>query len=486
MALGGTYNTGTASVTNASTSVPGVGVLWADVIEGDELWVGTAIGVIDSVNGTFDTITLKDGWAGSTVASAPYRILKRSWLRYDPSLTQERLRTFIMNIEAAGLFLFVDGAAPDPSFGEDGQYAIKMNDPTLPWTVWAKQSGVWTSYGSPAGMNYRKIWSGATAYLLGDSVTRSGSAYISILGGTNHPPESSPTYWGLLATGGGRYDLGAWSSDRPASAEQLLSFIVPTTVMFNTNLSDSRGRAQTAATVNSVFSLQKNGAQFGTVTFAGTFPNLLSYSHSLVNSIWARGSIDPTITMLGSDAINSLNKLVANASNVRHTVAQAVTVTAQQYTLSAEIFDAEYHLVGLSFGGGANIDGAYFSAADGSVGTTAAATTTAVTSLGSGHYRVSITRTLAAGTAQAQLEPHSADNQAAFAGNGTSGVYAGFVQFEAGAGSTYVATVVSGSVGTFAAATDTTFTAGDVFGVVSPNPRDATLAGISLTVTGFR
>lgn len=64
MALGGTYNTGLVGVTNASKAVTGVGVLWSDVVEGDWLQVGVAIGVIDSVSGTFDGITLKDGWAG--------------------------------------------------------------------------------------------------------------------------------------------------------------------------------------------------------------------------------------------------------------------------------------------------------------------------------------------------------------------------------------------------------------------------------------
>jgi hypothetical protein len=44
----------------------------------------------------------------------------------------------------------------------------------------------------------------------------------------------------------------------------------------------------------------------------------------------------------------------------------------------------------------------------------------------------------------------------------------------------------SGTVGTFVCASDTSFASGDVFSIVTPSPRDATLGDISLTVTGFR
>jgi hypothetical protein len=42
------------------------------------------------------------------------------------------------------------------------------------------------------------------------------------------------------------------------------------------------------------------------------------------------------------------------------------------------------------------------------------------------------------------------------------------------------------TTGTFACATTTTFNAGDVLSIVAPNPRDATLATIAITMTGYR
>src|SRR3990167_8197627 len=209
MALGGTYNTGLLGVTAGSTAVSGHGVLWSDVEEGDWLQVGAAIAVIDSVDGGFDDIVLKDGWAGPTVPKgtatmtiaspcvvtwpatapaadtpvvlsttgalatglvagttyyckspssstsnlsatpggaaintsgsqsgvhtigAPYRILKMSWLRYDPSLTQAKLRAMIGSIETAALFGVPFEWDTGTSDADPGAGLIRANNASL-------------------------------------------------------------------------------------------------------------------------------------------------------------------------------------------------------------------------------------------------------------------------------------------------------------------------------------------------------------------
>jgi hypothetical protein len=266
MALGGTYATGTVDATNGSKIVSGSGALWSDVIEGDWLQIGTAVGVIDSVSGSFNQINLKDNWAGTTVTGQPYRILKMSWLRYDPSLTQAKLRAMLDKLDAAGIFYNVEnGQEPDNGVGEDGQYALQSS---APWKLWFKVAGIWVFQGYPGGLNWRDTWSAATTYAVNDGVLRGGSAYISIQAGNlNHTPESSPTYWKLMATSGGRYDIVSWSSDRPDTSELLQRMVMPTTVVFYTGLVDSRASAQVAATASTVFSLKKNGVEFGTLTF---------------------------------------------------------------------------------------------------------------------------------------------------------------------------------------------------------------------------
>src|SRR5688572_19530565 len=104
--LGGTYSTGTVAVTNASATVPGTGVLWSDVDDGDWLYVAGDVAIIDSVNEDFDEITLKSPWSGATNATAPYIILKMSWLRYEPALTQAKLRALLAQLQAVGSFVF--------------------------------------------------------------------------------------------------------------------------------------------------------------------------------------------------------------------------------------------------------------------------------------------------------------------------------------------------------------------------------------------
>jgi hypothetical protein len=147
--LGGTYSTGTVALTNDDAVVPGTGVLWSDVEEGDWLYAGGVVGIIDSVNDDLDQITLKEPWAGSTDAAASYLILKMSWLRYEPALTQAKLRELLAQLQATGSFVFVESAPPDDELGEDGQFALKTN--ATPWRAWLKVDGAWVEQDAPGG-----------------------------------------------------------------------------------------------------------------------------------------------------------------------------------------------------------------------------------------------------------------------------------------------------------------------------------------------
>lgn len=103
MPLGDIYSTGTISVTNGSTAVTGSGVLWTDVIEGDDIYCNGLVGTIDSVGMYYDEITLKAPWQGSTDGSATYYIIKKSWNRYDPAITQSKLREYLTALIAGSV-----------------------------------------------------------------------------------------------------------------------------------------------------------------------------------------------------------------------------------------------------------------------------------------------------------------------------------------------------------------------------------------------
>jgi hypothetical protein len=49
---------------------------------------------------------------------------------------------------------------------------------------------------------WQGAWSSATSYRMSDAVSYNGSAYIAIQPGTNQEPDTSPTYWGVLAAQG--------------------------------------------------------------------------------------------------------------------------------------------------------------------------------------------------------------------------------------------------------------------------------------------
>lgn len=68
--------------------------------------------------------------------------------------------------------------------------------------------------------------------------------------------------------GGDVYDIAIWDNNRPASSEILYEFTFTRSVAFEAGLTTSRGKSRVAATASSVFSLQKNGVEFGTMTFA--------------------------------------------------------------------------------------------------------------------------------------------------------------------------------------------------------------------------
>jgi hypothetical protein len=266
-----TYSTGKVSVTNGSLIATGSnGALWSDVIEGDWLRLTSTgrINIIASVNDTLDEITFQDAWDGDTAIDASYRIIRASPLRSDTATTQAQVRKLIDDIEAAGTFLFVYGAEPDPARGEEGQFAIKVNDETSNWKLWYRTGGVWVFKGSPAGFAWKGVWSLATAYYTNDVVSRLNKSYISKLGSTNQPPESSPTYWDIFTAGGDRYDIAVWASVRPDSGEHLVQVVLPTPVAYYIGLTDSAARADTAATASTVFSICKNNTQFATLTFA--------------------------------------------------------------------------------------------------------------------------------------------------------------------------------------------------------------------------
>lgn len=223
MAFGGVYKSGTISVTANAMAVSGAGTLWsvAQIEAGDILFANGAVGVINSV--TDDTnLVLESAWSGGALLTSAYVILKTSWTRYDPALVQSKVRLLLATLQTPTVMYGISGtgAVPDPGLGEDGQYAAKLD--TAPWKIWLRVAGEWVQQAAP------------------------------------------------FAVGGDVYDIGGFSPDRPGSGENILSWLFNRPVTFAAGLADSRAKCGTASTATAVFSIQKNGVEFGTIAIAAS------------------------------------------------------------------------------------------------------------------------------------------------------------------------------------------------------------------------
>jgi hypothetical protein len=291
--LGGIYSTGTASVGALGTVVTGTGTLWSVIAEqGDWFYAAGHIGIITE---TFDddTLNLELPWTGGALSSQPYRLIKMSWLRYEPAINQQKVREFIADIAEAGIFHFVSGAEPDPGMGIEGQWALKTN--VTPWTVWYYTGGVWVEQDDLAvGINPTGAWSAVTAYVEGDSVSLAGSSYVAIAPSTNQTPPNA-TYWQVLASKGDTgaagvtagilltYDSTSTTDSDPTAGKFKLNHATPAsaTAAYLDNL-DSGG-----ATVSAILDLWDDS----TATIRGS----LRMQKSTDATVWAQWNVTGSV-----------------------------------------------------------------------------------------------------------------------------------------------------------------------------------------------
>ncbi|WP_246510191.1 hypothetical protein [Bradyrhizobium glycinis] len=197
------YSTGTATVSAGGTTVTGTGTIWSgvNVRAGDILQIGNYQSIISDVVDT-GTLTIPP-WGGGAQTAVAYKIWQVSPQRFAGAQAMADVNQLVAALNTSGFFVFVGSslAEPDPSLGNEGQYAFQ---PTT-GNTWVKSGGVWSYLGIYKAFQLKGAWSGATGYAVGDVVTLSGSSYVCVLDHTNHIPPNT-TYWQLLASKG---DTGA-------------------------------------------------------------------------------------------------------------------------------------------------------------------------------------------------------------------------------------------------------------------------------------
>lgn len=239
------YSTGTVSVSAGGTVVTGVGTLWTsnNVRPGDDIVIaGQTVVVMDFTDATHLVI---NPWPASfgTQSGVAYKLIQRSPLRYNASQTMLEVDKVFTAMNTDGYYFFVDDdeTEPNPSYGNDGQYAMQATTGKL----WVKSGGIWVFVGINKGFGLPLPWSSATAYNAYDVASYNGSSYVCILPHTNHAPPNA-TYWTLLAsigtaatitvgsvaTGAGGDGAAVWNTGTSGAA--VLNFSIPQGKQYST------------------------------------------------------------------------------------------------------------------------------------------------------------------------------------------------------------------------------------------------------------
>jgi hypothetical protein len=206
------YSTGTVSVSANGTVVTGVGTIWSgvnaragDVIIVDDL---PAVEIKDVTDDTH--LALWSPWSGGAKSAVSYTIIQKSPLRFAGGQAMADVSTLVAALNTDGFYVFVPSTAtvPDPSYGNEGQYAFQATTKKL----WVKEGGIWNFVGVFSAWGQTAPWDSGANYLPFDVATLNGSSYFCILEHTNHAPPNA-TYWRLIASKGDQGPAGADGTD---------------------------------------------------------------------------------------------------------------------------------------------------------------------------------------------------------------------------------------------------------------------------------
>ncbi|WP_247377435.1 hypothetical protein [Bradyrhizobium sp. 173] len=333
------YSTGTASVAAGGTTVTGIGTIWSgtNARPGDVLQIGNFQTVISDV--TDATHLVIPPWGGGAQSGVAYKIWQVSAQRFAGAQAMQSVNDLVAALNTSGFFVFVDVSltVPDPSLGDDGQYAFQ---PTSGKT-WAKVAGVWTYLGIYKGMQFRGVYDNAATYSLGDVQTTSGTSYVYI-NATPSAGHTAPntTYWQVLASIGNTGNTGPTGAGYGGTSTTSLA-IGTGSKAFTTQA----GLAYTnGARVRATATAGVAGWLEGVATYSGTTLTITSDKTSgsgtgtawNLNVVGEPGAGDLTSANNLSDVANAATAL-NNLSGVSYGSAQSLT-TAQKAQAKSNTF----------------------------------------------------------------------------------------------------------------------------------------------------
>jgi hypothetical protein len=156
-----------------------------------------------------------------------------------------------------------------------------------------------------------------------------------------------------------------------------------------------------------------------------TVKNLLGFTENFDNAAWTKSNA--TITSGFTDIYGQpfAQKLVENTATDQHAITATVTTSNAPFTLGiyAKAAERNWLFIRINDSGGTSRR-SWFNLATGVVGNVGTNLTAAITDVGNGWYRCSITVSSASASSQSILFGVSnADNTTSYTGDGTSGIY---------------------------------------------------------------
>jgi Pectate lyase superfamily protein len=200
-----TYSTGTVSIGAGATSIVGIGSNWTGVnaVAGDLIVAGGETVIIqDVIDATHLVI---DAWPFTAVVAGAYSIKKNSPLRFVGGQSMQNVDKLIAAINSNGFYVAVPPTAtePDPSLGEENQYAIQAGT----GKIWQRIGGAWVFVDALKGFGAFSAWSATIAYSERDVASLNGTSYVAIADNTNQMPPNA-AFWVVLAAQGVKGDKG--------------------------------------------------------------------------------------------------------------------------------------------------------------------------------------------------------------------------------------------------------------------------------------
>lgn len=269
------YSIGTVSVDANGTVVTAIGALWSqspnarqwDMISIDS---GSPVPIVSSPSDDLH-LTIPT-WRGGTLANVPYVIYQVSPLRYVGGQTMADVDAMLAVLNTDGWYRYVNPAFADPTaqgiVANEGQFALKYTTGQL----WIMSGGVWVLVGIYASFIFdtnNPAYNPTTTYPVRQLVSFQGGIWYSLQSANlNHQPDTSPTYWLLFIKGGDTVYIAMDDSDRPATGETVLKYIVPEPMTIYSGMTKWFANAEVGATLAAVYSITKNNVQFATLTFA--------------------------------------------------------------------------------------------------------------------------------------------------------------------------------------------------------------------------